>query len=506
MMANRPMSRSRVFLAFLGLLGGLSLCPSRSVAQDDSPFPGSVVAVSASGDHPDAVAPEKRALPQIGWAPGGDSGFACETPEGADESRINFSWENGLVGESANKDFRVHLGGRFDFDSGWYRTPVNLQNSLNTPLLDGTDFRRFRFAADGTVYQQVDFALEADFSRAADFKPGEPQTTIFITNAWVAVHDLPVVDTVRIGHQKEYLTFANATSSNFIPFMERPYIYDAYENDFAFDSGISTNRTYFDKRFTTWIGVFWNGTHAEAFNVGGGGAVSGRATWMPIYDEPGQRWLNFSVSGSARSISTNPEDVTVRPLVRTGQASQVPNLIDTGTINGQDGLQLLGAGVHSASGPWTFGGEFLSRFTPHAFIGGVPNPNGTLPPGVEAVGDLFFWGAYVEVLYFLTPGDHQPVNQEIPGYARVVPVRSFFCNKCQRGPGAWEIGLRYDYVNVNSGLIQAGQLNSVTAGLNWYLNGHARIMLNYVWTNRDTGVSASSGNFSAFGVRAHFDF
>src|SRR5262249_14939732 len=163
------------------------------------------------------------------------------------------------------------------------------------------------------------------------------------------------------------------------------------------------------KRFTTWIGVFWNGTRTQAFNVGGGGAVSGRATWMPVYDEAGQRWLNFSVSGSVRSLASNPVAVTVRPLVRTGQSFQVPDLINTGTITGLDGLQLAGAGVHGAWGPWTFGSEFLCRIINNGFTGGLPNANGTLPPGVVAVGDLFFWGYYAEVLYFLTPGDHQPV-------------------------------------------------------------------------------------------------
>ena len=161
---------------------------------------------------------------------------ACVSePDSTTAFHLKFSWTNGTVGETTDLAFRFHFGGRFDFDNGWYSAPANVQDSLDNPLLDGTDFRRFRLAADGTIWEQVEFALEADFSRAADFKGFEstPQTNIFITNAWLAVHDLPVLDTVRAGHQKEYLTFANATSSKFYPFMERPYIYDAYENDFS---------------------------------------------------------------------------------------------------------------------------------------------------------------------------------------------------------------------------------------------------------------------------------
>src|SRR5262249_26207363 len=156
----------------------------------------------------------------------------------------SLTWTDGLIAETADKDFRVHVGGRFDFDSGWYSVPTNVQNSLNTPLLDGTDLRRFRFRADGTLWEQMDFSLEADFSSAADFKEfhSTPQTNIFITTAWIALHDLPWIDTVRIGHQKEYLTFSNGSSANFVPFMERPYIFDAYEDNFSWASGISMNR------------------------------------------------------------------------------------------------------------------------------------------------------------------------------------------------------------------------------------------------------------------------
>jgi phosphate-selective porin OprO/OprP len=437
-----------------------------------------------------------------------------EKQEKEGPSLAKFNLSEGLVGETADKAFKYHVGGRFDWDSGWYSVPFNVQQSLgSTPLLDGTDLRRFRLAVDGTVWEQVDFALEADFSRAADFKSFQstPQTNVFITNAWVAVRDLPYVDTVKAGHQKEYLSFSNATSAKFLPFMERPYIFDAYENDFSWDLGVSTNRTYFDESATSWFGVFWNGTRSQAFNVGGHYAASGRLTWMPVYDEAAQQWLNLEVSGSVRALINDPSTVTVRPLVRTGQSFQVPNLIDTGALLSNDGLQIAGAGAHGAWGPLTVGGQFLCWNIGNAFTGGLPGPTGMLPPGAESVGDLFLDGFYVEALCFLTPGDHRPVDRVIPGYARVIPLHNFRLTRGDAGcdcggVGAWEVGVRYDHVDVNSGLIQAGKLDSVTFSLNWYLNPNTRVTANYVWTDRNTGNPSSSGRFDAFGLRVHFDF
>ena len=187
------------------------------------------------------------------------------------ENRLN----EALGNESANRSETssppsIAVGGRFDFDNGWYDTPANLQNSLNTPLQDGTDFRRFRLGCYGFAGPQLEYKLEADFSKGSDFKSFQatPQTNIFITHAWIALTDLPLVDTLRIGHQKEYFTFTNGSSSNFQLFLERPYIYDAFENNFAYDNGVSINRTYFEEQVTSWFGAFWNGTHSQAYNVG----------------------------------------------------------------------------------------------------------------------------------------------------------------------------------------------------------------------------------------------
>ncbi len=431
---------------------------------------------------------------------------------GSLQTRFNLS--EGFVAETADGAFRYHFGGRFDWDSGWYRAPLNVQQSLDNPLLDGTDLRRFRLGVNGTVYQQVDFKLEADFSRSSDFKKFEstPQSNVFITDAWFDLHDLPILDTVKFGHQKEYMTFANATSANFMPFMERPYIFDAFEDNYSWDDGITTSRTYLDEHATSWLGVFWNGTRSQAFNVGGGYAATGRLTVLPVYDEDENLWVNLGVSGSVRAFGNgNPNSLTVRPLVRTGTSSQWPDLIDTGTILSRDGLQILGADLHGAWGPVTVGGEFLCWLINNAYTGAFPNANGTLPQGAESVGNLFFSGFYIEALCFVTPGDRRPIDRATPGYVRVRPVRNFLCLRdgdgpCCKGLGAWEVGVRYDHVDVNSGGLQAGRLDSITFGVNWYLNPNARITANYVWTDRSTGSTTSSGTFDSFGVRVHFDF
>ena len=55
------------------------------------------------------------------------------------------------------------------------------------------------------------------------------------------------------------------------------------------------------------------------------------------------------------------------------------------------------------------------------------------------------------------------------------------------GLGAWQVGLRYDHFNANSGGLRAGELDALTVGLNWYWTPNARLMMNYAYTHLDIG-------------------
>src|SRR5262249_9818072 len=118
------------------LLGGLALGAACSGL---APW----AAVVRAGDEPPAPA---QAVPAAPFAPPPESAEA-DSPD----HHFQLSWSDGLLAETADHDFRIHIGGRFDFDSGWYSAPANIQNNLASPLLDGTDFRRFRLGADGII-------------------------------------------------------------------------------------------------------------------------------------------------------------------------------------------------------------------------------------------------------------------------------------------------------------------------------------------------------------------
>ena len=171
--------------------------------------------------------------------------------------------------------------------------------------------------------------------------------------------------------------------------------------------------------------------------------------------------------------------------------------------------------AHMAWGPLTVGGEFMYKVHRQFLYTAsfLCCPTARCRRGRRASATCSTPGFYVEeALYFLTPGDHRPGESGHP-LATTAFVRCITSAPSRTSPattfgglGAWEIGVRYDHMNVDSGQLNAGRLDSITVGLNWYLNPNLRVTLNYVRTYLDTGIPASSGNFDALGMRLHFDF
>ena len=78
--------------------------------------------------------------------------------------------------------------------------------------------------------------------------------------------------------------------------------------------------------------------------------------------------------------------------------------------------------------------------------------------------------------------------------------------------GAWQIGVRYNHLDLNDQGINGGILDNWTAGVNWFWNPNIKWQFNYTTTDRDVAavanpaVSPGSGRIHGFGTRLAFDF
>ena len=454
-------------------------------------------------------------------------------------NQFKWTWKDGLKAETENKDFTFHLMTSVQFDNGWYSVGDNIQTTMDTRLNDGSDLRRARVRAEGNIYKQFEYQFDFDVSGGSDFRTilADPQAPLFITEAWMAMNEIPIIGQIRVGHQKEFMTFSNSTSHRFQAFMERPLVFDAYEDGFQFSNGISMMNTYFDKHVNFWMGFFRTGTRTGAFGVGDGRyAFDQRVCYFPILDKENQKWFVLSAAGSIRTLPYTTQILPggsttlmpntrffTRPTIRAGGGFQVPRVISTPTLYSDDGESVLGLSAQSAIGPVTFGGEYVSTYLGESYLNTLPGYVTPSTGGVRAaqsIGNNTFDGFYVHLMCFLTPGDHRDVNPDNPGWTRIKPVRPFQLRRTDdgnisRGPGAWEVKFRYDNAGFNNPLFlqsfipvaqSGGNYQVFTGGLNWYLNPNMKVMADYTYNLRSTGQSFGDGNFSAFGMRTQMDF
>lgn len=417
-------------------------------------------------------------------------------------------WKDGFLFETKDKAFRLHLGGRTQFDSAWFGVPQDIQNDprIINRWGDGADFRRARIKLDGTMYDFIEWAVQYDFVNSVRDGVND-KTVVAPTDLWWQFTKLPVVGNWRTGNVKEPIGFEHLVSSRFLPFMERSFNQDSFYGGFnnGFTPGSMFFNTACDERMTWSVGVFKPTRNVfAASTVNGDYSFTGRITYLPYYENEGEELLHVGFSARQASTFDGTMQFRTRGPERSGLSQQWPRPADTGSFFGNS-MQWLNAELVGVHGPWTFQTEYLASWVDDGVktIGGTP------------VNTVFYQGGYAQVLYYLT-GEHDHYSRKTGVFERVVPgVNSRLTGPGQPSScypwgwlscGAWQVGLRYNYLDLNDNGINGGVLQDVTAGLNWFLNPNMKIQWNYSATHRATASHVGEGFIHGFGIRLAHDF
>ena len=369
----------------------------------------------------------------------------------------------------------VKLRGRVHTDAAWFSQSEENMAAVGD-IEDGVYFRRVRFGADASAFGVTQYRLDLEMG-------DEGRPSIF--DAYGRVTDLPILGNVQMGHFREPFSLEAQTSSNWYTFIERglPTTFDPSRN-----WGIMTFNHNEAQTMTWAVGAFREDADAFGSDIGDSGerAVTSRVTWLPYYDEPSEGRYLVHVGGSYSFRS--PDDDTVgydeTPEVRlaeqpdpNGPRRGVPNFVDTGDILARD-VQLGGVEAAWVNGPLSIQGEYIRSFVDPL-----------------AGDDLEFHGAYVYASYFLT-GESRQYNRE-QGTWQIAQVHEPFFRVgtdygiCT-GSGAWEVALRWSYLDLNDDAIQGGYLDDTTVGLNWYLHPYMRMMFNYIYADLNDPTAGES--------------
>ena len=97
-------------------------------------------------------------------------------------------------------------------------------------------------------------------------------------------------------------------------------------------------------------------------------------------------------------------------------------------------------------------------------------------------------------------------NRRDAVFDRVIPRRNFNIWSEEYGWGAWQVGIRYGYVDLQNKGVNGATLNDIVLGLNWFLNPNMKIQWNLAIDHRESTPQGSSGWTYIFGSRVALDF
>jgi phosphate-selective porin OprO/OprP len=422
-----------------------------------------------------AAAP--AAAPQSATPPAAASSNAAPpaaTPPASPRATQSATNEFGI--ESADGKYSIALTGRIHLDAGDY-IRVHPDSSATNPsnLSSGFNARRARIGVTGMAFGDWNYTFIYDGGNANDATPKGIQTAQISYKGFKGA-------SLEFGYSDTFFTLEESTNSNDLMFMERatPQVIATSFN--AGDFRANGGARFFGPRY--WLGAYFTGPtqgQSHALTAEQFGAFQ-RGTVQVLQGTDHSLHLGVGVSellkapntgiGTANSItlSDSPElRVDPTAILTTGALGSVANPVTGGTVFNLE----TAAGYKNLF--WQ--GEYFHYALDRR---GLQQAN--------------FDGGYGAASWTLT-GESRKYIPATGAYSAIIPDHPF--SLTEGGWGAWELGARVSYVNLNdnftAGLPLAGQPSAVaggsqtsyTLGLNWYVNSNIRFMLNYVHAEID---------------------
>ena len=374
-------------------------------------------------------------------------------------SKVSIDTEEGkFTVASDDGDFKFRIGGRIQMDAATYDEDGLRHN-------DGTELRRVRLFAQGTLWQYWNYRLQYDFTGSG---------INGLQDAYIDYAGLNPVS-IRFGHFKEPFGLQNMTSSKYVLFTER-----ALMSAFSPGRNIGIQLGTRGDNWTLNAGLFGQGRDGALADDDEGLGISSRGTFAPKIGDT----TRLHVGAALSYRSTGSID---RVRFRERPESHVTNqhLVDTGSIDTDDFIR-VGLEAALISGPFSLESEYnhieLNR------------DSGALP-------DLDFSGYYVQGNWFIT-GESIPYNASTGTFGK--PRLNGIVGK--GGIGAWQLVLRFSSLDLNDADINGGEEQNFSVGLNWYTTPNIRLSANYIKVLDVDGGPAAGDEPDIFQIRAQVEF
>ena len=268
--------------------------------------------------------------------------------------------------------------------------------------------------------------------------------------------DIPVGAgvTLNIGKQKEPISMERLMSLINLPLQERSSVADALLDARSFGAQLHGNAL--DDRMSWAGGIFSKFIDTDQAIDDAETSLVGRLTWLPYLAENESNLLHLGVSAR---LSNGNDGYRFRSVPEFDKS---PLFVDTG-VGDADRIRQYNFEVSWRGGPFWVAAEYVNV--------DVDSPSD---------GDLDFDGYQITGSWIIT-GEIRDYRFKGGTLGPVPVARSVY----QNGKGAWEVAGRWSSIDLTDGAIDGGEMDILSAGINWWLTPTFMLNLNYRYIVND---------------------
>ncbi len=373
--------------------------------------------------------------------------LATQPPE------VEVTTKGGLRVRTTDGEFETRLRGRLMIDAADYKGDPEMG--------DGTNIRRARLAWTGRMYRDWGFQLDYDFADGGKLRDS-------------FVSYLGFEDTrLRMGLMEIPFQLQYRSSSSNSQLIERSLL-----GAFGGDRYIGVMADTKKQHWTAAAGLFGETATRQNPIVDEGWGVGARFTVAPINNEK-EKLLHFGIASMYRNV----EDVGVIEFSDEPEARVAGNnIVDTGEIFNTDSFTRYGAEWAMINGRLSAQSEYVLTTVERS-----------------SADDLQFSGWHFQTGFFLTDDS---LNYQRGDFGSPSPNKRLG----DGGIGAWELTLRYSSLDLNDKLIDGGEIQNITYGVNWYPVPMLRFSANYIDVLNVSGGPNDGQEQRIFLVRSQWAF
>ena len=372
-----------------------------------------------------------------------------------------------LVLRSKDNSYKIWLDNRVQADAAVFWGAPDYADEIG----NGAQIRRARFAVKAQITPKWYGEVDMDMANGV----------FELKDAIIRYDGIPYTE-IQVGNFKEFFSIQRNNSSRYLQFMERPMVAQAlapsrhiganikFAKDWLWLSGGAFFQTIDNLETRTFVE-----DANKDFGVNPGISYTGKIVVMPGWDQ--KDWgLHFAAAGSYRTPKADDEAVattgkpSVRYSTRNSNGMNRKKYIDTDEITNTDHDILYTAEV---AGYWKglrWEGAYMA------------DDNYVI--GTKDCSHLWGWYAQAGWLLF---GGRQRYDSNGAKFTRVQRGQSW---------GDIELCARYEFIDFNG--LQSGPAGAAEAyalGLNYYINNHCKIMVNYQYNNNDRYANGKGNKF-----------